>query len=42
VDRLVSTNWSIDDAMSFVMSGGAVAPPTIAFSGIQADRTPAE
>jgi uncharacterized membrane protein len=33
VDQLVSTDWTIDDAMSFVMSGGAVAPRTIAYSG---------
>jgi len=33
VDMLTSTDWTIDDAMSFVMSGGAVAPGTIAYSG---------
>jgi uncharacterized membrane protein len=33
VDQITSTDWTIDDAMSFVMSGGAVAPSTIAYSG---------
>jgi uncharacterized membrane protein len=32
VDQLVPTDWSIDDAMSFVMSGGTLAPATIGFS----------
>jgi len=30
--RLVSTNWNMDDAMSFIMSGGAVAPDTVSYS----------
>jgi uncharacterized membrane protein len=33
VDRLVSTNWTIDEAMNFVVSGGAIAPERFAFSG---------
>ena len=33
VESLVSTDWSIDEAIAFVMSGGTVAPPTIAYSG---------
>ncbi len=32
VDRLVSTNWTLDEAMNFVISGGAVARNEIAFS----------
>ena len=32
VDRLVSTDWSLDEAMNFVISGGAIAPDRIAFS----------
>lgn len=26
VDKLISTNWTIDEAMTFIVSGGAVAP----------------
>ena len=29
--KLVETNWSFDQAMTFVMSGGAVAPESITF-----------
>jgi uncharacterized membrane protein len=32
VDRLVSTDWTLDEAMNFVISGGAVAREKIAFS----------
>lgn len=31
VDRLVSTDWTIDEAMSFVVSGGAIAPEVFRF-----------
>jgi len=31
VDRLVATNWSVDQAMSFIISGGAVAPESIPY-----------
>ena len=27
VERLVSTEWSVDEAMNFIVSGGAVSPP---------------
>ncbi|MEZ5581472.1 MAG: DUF502 domain-containing protein [Candidatus Competibacteraceae bacterium] len=30
--RLVATDWSIDEAMTFIISGGAVAPETIHYS----------
>lgn len=30
--NLISTNWTIDEAMSFIMSGGAVAPENINYS----------
>jgi uncharacterized membrane protein len=33
VDKIVSTDWTIDEAIAFVMSGGTVAPGTIAYSG---------
>jgi uncharacterized membrane protein len=29
LDKVVSTDWSMDEAMTFIMSGGAVAPPTM-------------
>ncbi len=32
VDDLVSTNWTIDEAMNFIISGGAIAPDSIPFS----------
>jgi len=32
VEKLTPTDWSVDQAMSFIISGGAVAPDTIPFS----------
>ncbi len=32
LDRLVSTDWTIDEAMNFVISGGAVGPEQFNFS----------
>ena len=32
VEQLTPTNWSVDQAMSFIVSGGAVAPETIPFT----------
>ena len=32
VDKITPTDWSVDQAMSFIISGGAVAPDTIPFS----------
>jgi len=29
LDKVTSTNWTIDEAMEFVVTGGAVAPPTM-------------
>lgn len=31
VERLVSTAWSVDEAMNFIMSGGAVAPDSVSY-----------
>lgn len=31
VSQLVSTDWTMDEAMSFVMTGGATAPDTVRF-----------
>ena len=33
-DRVVSTNWTIDEAMSFVISGGTVAPEKITYDPV--------
>jgi uncharacterized membrane protein len=32
VERLTPTDWTVDQAMSFIISGGAVSPDTIPFS----------
>lgn len=32
VEKITPTDWSVDQAMSFIISGGAVAPETIPFS----------
>ena len=32
VEQLTPTDWTVDQAMSFIISGGAVAPDTIPFS----------
>ncbi len=32
LDRITSTDWSMDDALAFIMSGGAVAPDTLNLS----------
>ncbi len=33
LDKLVSTDWSMDEAMSFIISGGAIAPEDIDYNG---------
>lgn len=35
VEELVSTDWTMDEAMNFVISGGAIARDKIAFSNVQ-------
>ncbi len=32
IEKLVSTDWSIDEAMSFIISGGAVAPEVVPYT----------
>lgn len=32
VDKLISTDWSVDEAMNFIISGGAVAPEHVPYS----------
>jgi uncharacterized membrane protein len=39
LERVTSTDWSIDEAMNFIISGGAVAPGTIPY--YQGQSTPA-
>jgi uncharacterized membrane protein len=38
VEKLTPTDWTVDQAMSFIISGGAVAPDTIPFSVTAAVR----
>ncbi|HKK06873.1 MAG TPA: DUF502 domain-containing protein [Gammaproteobacteria bacterium] len=39
VERLVSTNWTMDEAMSFIISGGAVAPESVHYDAPAPDIT---
>lgn len=32
IDRITSTDWTVDEAMNFLISGGAVGPDTINYS----------
>jgi uncharacterized membrane protein len=32
MEKITPTDWNVDQAMSFIISGGAVAPDTIPFS----------
>ena len=33
MDKLTPTDWTVDQAMTFIISGGAVSPGRIPFSG---------
>lgn len=33
IENITPTDWTVDQAMSFIISGGAVSPDTIPFSG---------
>ena len=33
VSRLVSTDWTLDEAMNFLVSGGAVGPEAVRYRG---------
>ena len=35
LEHVVSTDWTVDEAMTFIISGGAVAPETLRFGGPQ-------
>ena len=39
LDDLVSTDWTMDEAMNFIISGGAIAPEAIPFSRPDAPPT---
>jgi uncharacterized membrane protein len=41
VEKITPTDWSVDQAMSFIISGGAVSPETIPFSPPSAANSPA-
>lgn len=38
IERLVATDWSVDQAMAFILSAGAAAPDTVSFT---VERPPA-
>ena len=40
VEYLQATDWSVDQAMAFVLSAGAVAPDTLPFATHWSDRAP--
>jgi len=40
VEKITPTDWSVDQAMSFIISGGAVAPETIPFSPPSVENAP--
>ena len=40
VEKMTPTDWTVDQAMSFIISGGAVAPNTIPFSPPTRPSTP--
>ena len=40
VEKITPTDWSVDQAMSFIISGGAVSPETIPFSAPQPAPAP--
>lgn len=42
VEKMTPTDWTVDQAMSFLISGGAVAPDTIPFSVPAPAARPAE
>lgn len=37
VDRLTPTDWSLDQAMAFIISGGAIAPERLRFERVEQD-----
>jgi len=39
LDKLIAVDWSVDQAMAFLLSGGAIGPDTLPFS-ITPDAAP--
>lgn len=42
IERLTATDWTVDQAMAFILSAGAVAPDTLPFSTEWNDTAPRE
>lgn len=40
VERLIATDWSVDQAMAFILSGGASGPEVLPFAVASAQQTP--
>jgi len=40
LEKITPTDWTVDQAMSFIISGGAVAPDTIPFDPPPASPAP--
>ena len=38
LDRVTSTDWSLDEAMAFIMSGGAMAPDSMNYDQLTAKK----
>ena len=38
IERLVATDWTVDQAMAFILSAGAAAPDTLPFVVEAADK----
>lgn len=41
LDRLIQTDWSVDQAMAFIISGGAVSPENIPYQSASQPENPA-
>lgn len=40
IEDLVATDWTMDEAMTFIISGGAIAPETIKYENIESSKQP--
>lgn len=40
LERVVSTDWSMDEAMTFIISGGAISPGNINYGGAESTAAP--
>ncbi len=39
-DKLIATDWTMDEAMTFVLTAGSVAPENISLSNVKKDQVP--